>query len=226
MDASLVQQALDVMGAVCRQLPRAAAARGPPSSLLAQQRALLRDQAARVLACAAAPAEGSAFAAAVEGGGGGGGAPPPAKKQKTTAKQRKRARTAVAAAVTTLALYPRITRLLNQLPPNVVTHATFFLTLRGLGALDTTCQRFHPVGLTQKACLLRANMWLPRAGWAGVARPALSWPRWLDEVRFRGRQRRRRVGRVAAGGDDQGNDFTLVVRDDGSVRGEGGDADR
>ena len=69
-----------------------------------------------------------------------------------------------ATTVTTLALYPRITRLLNQLPPNVVTRATFFLTLRGLGALDTTCQRFHPVGLTQKACLMRAGMWL-QAAW-------------------------------------------------------------
>ena len=83
-----------------------------------------------------------------------------------------------------------MTRLLNELPPNVVTHATFFLTLRGLGALDVTCQRFHPVGLIQKACMLRAKMHLPRARWAAVARPALSWPRWLDEVRFRGVLRR------------------------------------
>ena len=71
-------------------------------------------------------------------------------------------------------------------------HASFFLPLRDLGALDVTCQRFHPVGLTQKACLMRAGMWLRAVDWGRVERPALGWARWLAEVRFRGRLRRRR----------------------------------
>ena len=64
----------------------------------------------------------------------------------------------------------REVRLLTKLPPNTVVHATFFLSVRGLGALDVTCQRFHPVGLTQKACLMRAGMWLPQAESARVER--------------------------------------------------------
>ena len=116
----------------------------------------------------------------------------------------------------------REVRLLTEQPPNTVIHATFFLRVRGLGALDMTCQRFHPVGLTQKACLMRAGMWLPRAESARVERPAQCWPQWLDEVRFRGRQRRRRYGRMAAGALGGYEDtFAMVVRDDGSVNATG-----
>ena len=58
------------------------------------------------------------------------------------------------------------------------------------------------VGLTQKACLMRAGMWLRAVDWGRVERPALGWARWLKEVRFRGRLRRQRWGRVAAGGHE------------------------
>ena len=51
----------------------------------------------------------------------------------------------------------------------------------------------------------------------------MGWPRWLDELRFRGRLRKQRWGRVAAGGDDlrEAGQFSLTVLDDGSVRGRG-----
>ena len=116
-------------------------------------------------------------------------------------------------------------RPLNQLPPVAVVHATFFLTLRELSALDVTCQRFHPVGLTQKACMMRAGMWLRPAESARVERCAMSWPHWLGEVRYRGRLRlrlRQGRGRIATGcGDDEGSRFTLAVSDDGTVRSSG-----
>ena len=67
--------------------------------------------------------------------------------------------------------------------------------------------------------MLRANMYLPAAAWARVARPVMGWPQWVGEVRFRGRLQRQRRGRIAVGGCKSENgrfcSFTLAVRDDG-----------
>lgn len=115
--------------------------------------------------------------------------------------------------------------MLVELPADVVQHATLFLHVRMPGALDITCQRFHPIGLTQKACMLRANMCMLPSEWARVERGARSWPEWLDDVEFRGTMRQRPRGRIATGGDGTNTpgeltecpNFTLEVQEDGGV---------
>ena len=200
VDPGLVRALLDATASVCAALRAAEGAE--PTALLDQQRAVLLACGTRLVAAAQAPGEPTADDA--DG-------------------SNKRPRAALALAPRA----PRRTaRLLNELPFNLVVLTTFFLEVRALGVLDVTCQRFHPVGLTQKACLLRANMWLPPAAWARVGRSAMGWGRWLAKVRYRGRQRQGR-GRVAAGGNFnfQGTSWTLAVGDDGTVRSHGAGAD-
>ena len=208
MDAAAFQSALDATALASRELRGLVAA--PESALLQRQRALLLRCATELAAAATAHAGAAPAEDGEETAPGAAAAAPSAKRPRTALDLTSHRR--------------RTVRPLNQLPPVAVVHATFYLTLRELSALDATCQRFHPVGLTQKACMMRAGMWLRPVEWARVERPAMSWPRWLGEVRYRGRLRLRQQGRgriAAGGGGFEEECFTLAVSDDGTVRSSG-----
>ena len=169
-----VRAVADAVDAACQALHTTVATTCPDdATLLAQQLALLLRAAQRLVDAVSGARQGDAPAPVVPA------AQAPAKPDAAPGPKNPRGTRA-----------GRTARLLNELLPNIVIHASFFLPLRDLVALDATCQRFHPVGLTQKACLMRAGMWLQSADRARVERPTMGWPRWLMEVRFRGRLRR------------------------------------
>ena len=189
----IVQRVLAAIDTACRALSRYAASASPDAvDLLATQHALLRRAGKRLIAALSA-SEGAALAAvsaspSPQGVTVWGSRPPSFAQPPPPEPSDKRLRSALSS--TTRPLRPRRTiRLLNELPADVAIHASLFLPLRTLGLLDITCQRYHPVGLTQKACMMRARMWPQQtAGGSRVGRPAC-WPRWLAERQLWGQRR-------------------------------------
>ena len=165
MEPSLVRAVLDAVSAACRALPAATSSDEAP--ILAEQRGLLLHAGQRLVAAASAirgdAPPGSAAAPAVRASAAGG---PTATAQAVARESENAANSKRPPSALAMAAHARRpVRLLHELPPNVVIHACFFLPLRNLGALDATCQLFHPVGLTQKTCLMRAGLWLRAADW-------------------------------------------------------------
>ena len=89
---------------------------------------------------------------------------------------------------------------LGDLEQTLLVRTADFLDDQGLAAIDAVSQLFHPLGVVQKLCMVRAGRWLKAGRWVWVERPVMPWPQWLDGVRFRGRMAGRRFGRIATHG--------------------------
>ena len=233
MEAALVAGALAAMDAATNALQAAAsrpAVRLPAKALFAQQLALILEHGGLLMREAAAAAAASAQQQAAVPQA----AVPPATTAVTVGAASdgtgnlpaKRPRLALAAATPAPATASRRRAPplpLTELPAATVVRTLDFLTPRELSVVDAVCGVFHPVGLVQKVCLLRAGRALGGAGLARAARPAMSWPEWLDGAQYRARllaARGRGACRVAASGFI-GRPFELVVDAAGTVRSRG-----
>ena len=81
----------------------------------------------------------------------------------------------------------RLSFRLLELSQNTLIRTSDFLDNPSLGAIDATCQVFHPVGVTQKLCMQRAERALDPELWP--KRKVMCWPEWADEVQYRARMR-------------------------------------
>ena len=89
--------------------------------------------------------------------------------------------TAVAAQAPT-APAPTMFRLrlgLGDLEQTLLVRTADFLDDQGLEAIDAVSQLFHPLGVVQKLCMVRAGRWLKAGRWMWVERPVMPWPQWL-----------------------------------------------
>ena len=111
----------------------------------------------------------------------------------------------------------RLSFRLLELSQNTLIRTSDFLDNPSLGAIDATCQVFHPVGVTQKLCMQRAERALDPELWP--KREVMCWPEWADEVQFRARMRDPATfhsGRISAG-----YEHALVLSEEGTVRSRG-----
>ena len=97
----------------------------------------------------------------------------------------------------------RLSFRLLELSQNTLIRTSDFLDNPSLSAIDATCQVFHPVGVTQKLCMQRAERALDPELWP--KRKVMCWPEWADEVQYRARMRDLRLTfrggrRISAGG--------------------------